>query len=399
MKASIRTWGARAAPRSINGGSMRFLAVGILSCLSATAHAQFESGSSGELGDVVIDEDTVLELPDDGILAYASLTVAPGITLTLTPNAANTPAFILATGDIVIGDGGEIDVSGGPGRSGGLGGRGGPGAFGGGSHVDDSVPASGGMGPGGGLVNPGGYGGNGGYGLAGNGPVGFNGKAYGSQLLLPLLGGSGGAGGTNYGGGGGGGAILLASDTRIHIGIGATIDARGGSGTAGYQSGSGGAIRLVAPVVSGSGTLDVFSGGSGHGRTRIDTLNTNDLGLTTRGGRETVGALMLAFLDVAPQLDVIGLGQASVPLDHAGEFLVVLPSGSPSTQTVTLQLTDFVGTIPLTVAVTPDSGAATFYDVEVDTSAAVDGVITFDVDVELPDNMPTVIQVWTRPAS
>ncbi len=375
---------------------MRVLTALVLSCLGATAHAQFESGSTGALGDVVIAADTAIELPPDGILNYASLTVSPGVTLTLTPNAANTPAFILATGDITIGDGGEIDVAGLPGRNGGLGGRGGPGAFAGGNHVDQGAPASGGMGPGGGLVNPAGAGGNGGYGLAGNGPVGFSGKAYGSQLLLPLIGGSGGAGGNDYGGGGGGGAILLASNTRIRIGVGGLVDARGGSGTGGYQSGSGGAIRLVAPVVTGSGTLDVFSGGSGHGRTRIDTLDTTSLNLITRGGRETVGALMLAFLDVEPQLDVIGLGQASIPLDHSGEFLVILPSGSASTQTVTIQLTDFVGTIPVTVAVTPDSGAAVFYDVDIDTSAAADGVIAFDVDVELPDNMPTLIQVWTR---
>lgn len=377
---------------------MRSLFVTACACLIATsARAQFDSGATGELGDVVIATDTAITLPADGVLDYASLTLQPGVRVTFVANGANTPVFVLAEGDIVIGDGAVIDLSGGDGGANGVGGRGGPGGFDGGAHVDDQVQASAGQGPGAGKSNPSGSGGNGGYAMKGGGAlVAFAGPTYGSPLLLPLVGGSGGAGGTGHGGGGGGGAILLASDTRVVFGDGAVVRARGGAGFGGYQTGSGGAVRVVAPSVEGPGTVDVGSGGSGHGFARVDTLQPAAVELTVPSGRFAVGSLMVSFLEDEPRLDLVGLGQASIPLDHDGEFLVVLPAGD-TTQDLSIALSGFVGIVPLRIALTPDVGDQVLVDVEVDAGAGADA--TFDLPLTFPANVGTVVRVWTRPAS
>jgi len=384
------------------GVSLATLGVSFALAFAGPAYADpFASGSTGALGNVVIAANTAVVLPPDGILNYASLTVKSGVTLTFTANTRNTPVFILASGDIVIEPSAILDVSGRDGNVNGLPGRGGPGGFDGGANVDSQVLASAGQGPGAGLANVGSLGssgGNAGYSVKGGGGLTqIAGQPYGSQLLLPLIGGSGGGGGGGHGGGGGGGAILLASTTRIALGTGAIVRSRGGAGYGGYQAGSGGAVRLLAPVVSGSATLDVSSGGGGHGRARVDTLDTSALDVTAPSARFTVATLMVAFLDAEPQIDLIGVGQASIPLGYEGEFLVILPTGASATQTVTLSLTDFFGTVPITVALTPDSGNQILYNADVDTSSAVDGVVTFDIDVDFPPNVATVVRVWTRP--
>jgi len=182
---------------------------------------------------------------------------------------------LLASGDVSVL--GTIDVSGSnapsflhePGR-------GGPGGFDGGWPGNDTLSAGNGYGPGGG---------GGGvfslgilYAIVGSGSYGAQasssyttstnlGAIYGSPLLVPMVGGSGGGGtigSPGSGGGGGGGAILIASNTQITNG--GSIIANGGEGYLGsgsyhYNSGSGGAIRIVAPVVAGSGVLSAAGPG------------------------------------------------------------------------------------------------------------------------------------------
>ena len=64
------------------------------------------------------------------------------------------------------------------------------------------------------------------------------------------------------GGGGGGGAILIASSTRIQINSSGAVRSRSGASVfnAG-NGGSGGAIRLVAPRVYGTGIINVNGSG------------------------------------------------------------------------------------------------------------------------------------------
>jgi hypothetical protein len=97
-----------------------------------------------------------------------------------------------------------------------------------------------------------------------------------NDYLIPLIGGSGGGARDNYNGGGGGGAILIASAEMIIIN--GTIRANPGSSGGSIQSqippflyyysgnGSGGAIRLVAPIIKGTGNLS-----TGTGRIRLES--------------------------------------------------------------------------------------------------------------------------------
>jgi hypothetical protein len=273
---------------------------------AASAQAAFNSGSTGADGALSPTVNTEIQLPESGILNYTTVNIPSGVTVKFKKNTANTPVFILASGNVTIA--GTIDIRGTDATS--------TGTYGDGAQGDDAIPGVGG---------PGGYDGGrggrddvqqrvdiirGGSGLgAGGGKGGLEGgdgcntvgyyhyvgtgggyatnayqaygagyqctastitvfaKAYGSPLLQPLLGGSGGGGGRGgtafpgSGGGGGGGAILIASSGVLQVT--GSINARGGDGggLAGTGAGgngaggSGGGIRLVGTTVSGNGSL------------------------------------------------------------------------------------------------------------------------------------------------
>jgi hypothetical protein len=113
-----------------------------------TLGAPFNSGSTEALGDLVITNDTVLEMPPDGIFNCKTFQIVSNAVLTFRRNPLNTPVYILATGDILID--GRIDVSGGQGSAA-NGGLGGPGGFNGGKPGSGDIPPGAGFGPGGGL--------------------------------------------------------------------------------------------------------------------------------------------------------------------------------------------------------------------------------------------------------
>jgi len=285
------------------------LAAALVALASAPALA-VNSGSTGSDGALNPTTNVEIALPPSGILNYTTVNIPVGVTVKFKRNAANTPVYLLASGDVTVA--GSIDIRGadakptgtdGDGNQAtqGMPGDGGPGGFAGGRGGKDDaaqrtaiIRGGAGLGPGGG---PGGLEGGdgcstlagyykyigvgGGYGAtsykiqtvascgAGYGPFG---ASYGSALLQPLIGGSGGGGGrggTNYpgsGGGGGGGAILIASSGTLKVT--GSIDATGGDGggLAGTNAGgrgaggSGGAIRLLATTVTGNGQL-VAAGG------------------------------------------------------------------------------------------------------------------------------------------
>jgi hypothetical protein len=275
-----------------------------------SAHAQsFNSGSTGADGAFSPTVNTEVQLPASGILNYTTVNVPTGVIVTFKKNTANTPVFMLASGNVTIA--GLIDIRGGDGKAtgtygdGALGddgipGVGGPGGFAGGrgGREGSGVITRGGsgLGPGGGpgaLDGADGcvdgsyyrrFGTGGGYAsiayqyvslyYCGVAAVTRYGKSYGSTLLQPLIGGSGGGGGrggTSFpgsGGGGGGGAILIASSGTIQLTSPGGIDATGGdgggvlgTGAGEYAAGgSGGAIRLVANTVTGNGRLTADGG-------------------------------------------------------------------------------------------------------------------------------------------
>lgn len=284
------------------------LVAALIAALASPSAWAVDSGSTGADGALNPTVNTEITLPPSGILNYTTVNIPAGVTVKFKRNAANTPIYLLASGDVTIA--GTIDIRGqdgkhsgtyGDGAQGddGLPGEAAPGGFSGGrggrddaQQRTDIIRGGGGLGPGGG---PGGLEGNNGCSPTGGyikyvggggghtrkaykletvvrcganyGPAG---ASYGSTLLQPLVGGSGGGGGrggTNYpgsGGGGGGGALLIASSGTLKIlNTAGAIDATGGdgggvAGTGGGgqgAGGSGGAIRLVGTLITGNGKL------------------------------------------------------------------------------------------------------------------------------------------------
>ena len=160
----------------------------------------FNSGSTGADGPFNPASNTTLTLPPSGVFNFTTINIPAGVTVTFTKNAANTPAILLATGNVTIS--GTINVSGGNGGPLGRPGAGGPGGFDGGPGGDGvtTALAGAGLGPGGAQAGTGCAGSGGSFGTAGTaascGSPGVPGPTYGSPLLRPILGGSGGSGGS-----------------------------------------------------------------------------------------------------------------------------------------------------------------------------------------------------------
>jgi hypothetical protein len=383
--------------------ALLLLWVGVLPCVSFAQG--FSSGSTGADGALNVAANTTLDLPPSGIFNYTTINVAAGATLRFNRNALNTPVFLLATGDITIA--GTINVSGDVGLSSPpVGAAGGPGGFDGGMPGFINVQPGAGYGPGagrgGGAYNSGvANAGSASYGGSASGLGSTNhGSVYGSPLLVPILGGSGGGGSTGspgIGGGGGGGAILLASNTRIVIA--GAVSAAGGNSPGGGGNGSGGAIRLVAPEVSGTGSLNVSGGNygavAGHGRIRIDTIDRRNLRYDfTPLAAANVGSFMAVFTTPVPRLDILNAAGTAIPEGAANPVFVQLPFGSNPNRTVTVQARNFSAVVAIRVVLTPDSGDPITYDDQIDNSTVNPAQTA--VAVTLPLNVRTHIGVWTR---
>lgn len=338
--------------------------------LGASSYAlAFDSGSTGADGAFNPIVNTEVQLPPTGILNYTTINIPSGVTVTFKKNAANTPVYLLASGNVTIS--GLIDIRGenspfvGTAADGnllddGLPGKGGPGGFAGGRGGQDGRNTT--RGPGGNGLGPGG-------GAGGDAPPGTSctassllhelgtagayandirpysaancgsivtamSSAYGSALLQPLIGGSGGGGGyggtelTGSGGGGGGGAMLIASS--ITITFNGEIYADGGqagtcvgTGCGGPGAGgSGGAVRLVATTLTGSGHIYARGVTSGYyyyssdGRIRLEADYLTFAGSTSPV--RTFSTPNPLFITNGPTLQI-----ASV----AGQVLTATPTG------------------------------------------------------------------------
>lgn len=366
------------------------LTVTALCAWATTANAQtFSSGSNGSLGAFNPTANTTIPLPPDGVLNYTTIFISSGITVTFTPNTANTPVTMLATGDVTIngtinlnGTNGTAGIPNSPGSQAGR--AGGPGGFAGGA---------GGMG---GQVNT--------FGSPGLGPGGGTPSAtiggslahatYGAQgtfgSLLPLFGGSGGAGGVQIScaggtaicngesGAGGGGAIAIASTTKIIVNSTGTITARGGdhwsSGVSSNQGGtsgvgSGGAIRLVAPEITNQGTLVALGGRvltqgfvvGGDGVIRAEALVFGPFAATTPsasivGTLGPVTAASTPALINLPTLAFTSIGGVAPPTTPTGSFTtadVTLPGGTTNPVPITLTATNTPPAITYTIKLLP----------------------------------------------
>jgi hypothetical protein len=203
----------------------------------------------------------------------------------------------------------------------------GAGGYGGGAAAFAGGPGQAGLGPAGGNPNGGCSTGNGSS--SGGGLGGFSGDVF----LVPLVGGSGGAG-TGGSGGAGGGALLIASSVSITVtGI---ITANGGKATT--FSGAGGGVRLVAPLVAGTGTITASGGsstcGGVSGIVRLEAFQQTFTGTfpSTNYYLATPVNLFLPASTAQPSIMVTSIGGVAVPANPTGSFTVpdvVLNSSSP----------------------------------------------------------------------
>ena len=374
----------------------------------------FNSGSNGSYGALNISTSQTVQLPPNGILHCTTVSIKSGGILTFSRNALNTPVYILATGDVTIT--GRIWVTG-EDSSSGKAGRGGPGGFDGGppGFAAAGIKAGPGRGPGGGQKGQWlsstdrTHAGSGSFKLAAAAGVGA-GAVYGSHLLIPLIGGSGGGGGqgstsTSYGGGGGGGAILIASNTKIVFTTNGVnqIFARGGNpyydltaSSVSSGAGSGGAVRLVAPVIQGSASVDVGGGfnsvtSGGNGRFRVDALDQSGFNSFDIDSR---GSMMVIFPTPISKLSIASAAGTTISENATGQVTVLLPVGSDPNQTIQVRARDFGGVVPIRVRLVPESGDATTFDATIDNT--VNNPATTNVPVTLPINTGVRIEVFTR---
>lgn len=384
------------------------LAAGLLA-LASFARAQtveFDSGSTGALGDVVITNDTTLVLPPDGVLHYKSFALKNQAALRFVKNAHNTPVYLLSQGDVVIE--GRIFVSG-NGSAANFGrGMGGPGGFDGGQRGADPMPPGDGQGPGGGRAGL--ESGPSSPTSAGSGvflqPWGAgstnSGAVYGNAALIPLIGGSGGGGTPATGGGGGGGAILIASNTRIVMPDNGNhfIDATGGEwGTSSaWNGGSGGAIKLVAPRIAVTRLFVHNRNGTGSpGRIRLDAVDYtgSNFGYVNPAQALSFGSMLATGLEGnQPRLELVSVAGQPLPTNSTANGFILLPPGSVGEQPVVVRARNFGTQVPVNVVVAPDNGPTATYPLVVNNTTQNPATAT--VTVTIPANTPVKINAWTR---
>ncbi|NUN94648.1 MAG: hypothetical protein HUU16_00600 [Candidatus Omnitrophica bacterium] len=313
---------------------------------------------------------------ESGIWNFTTIDLPSGITVQFNKNTSNTPVIWLATGEVNIAGGIDLDGEDGfgtvtPGDES----PGGPGGFAGGLggrrfEISGSYAGTPGQGPGGGFPGtipdePVGAG-NGSYGTKGTGSgASLSGEVYGNRYIQPLLGGSGGGGGrsANQGnggnGGGGGGGLLIASSDLITLNgsIHANGGEGGGAGLGGPGgNGSGGGIRLAAPMIEGTGSILAVGGSNtngqgGDGRIRLDGFDVSPS--ITSSPPASFGPPISTGLENQATIVITQVAGAGVPANPTGNLaspdVIFTETGSV---TVDLQTTNIPVGSDLTVRIT-----------------------------------------------
>lgn len=211
------------------------------------------------------------------VFKYDSVNIGPTVTVRFENHPSRAPVVWLVDTTVTID--GTVDLIGGDGLA--LVAtptEPGPGGFRGGSaEVSGGSPSSAGFGPGGGNRTGEREGGS--YRTLGHTSISA-GSTYGNDRVLPLIGGSGGTPwpSGNWAAAAGGGAILIAADETITVN-GSVLANGGGSTFNGSAAGSGGAIRLLADRVQGTGMLRAVGGNAlgllgGSGRIRLEAVQS-----------------------------------------------------------------------------------------------------------------------------
>lgn len=352
--------------------------------VSAQTFNSGSTGSDGALnfttpGTVVFNPAALnLDPAGDNVFNFTTINIGAGVTVQLQDGLLRgKPVVWLASGAVTIA--GTLDLSGQAGQPVGSTSQTnrlalpGPGGYPGGVGDNSVSSQQPGFGPGGGtLASCNNHAGNGAAHATfpQNNCGAPNPPLYDNTVLVPLRGGSGGGGGAAGGGGGGGaggGAIRIESSSSITVT--GSILANGGDGggssvanSATGGAGSGGALHLIAPIVSGNGTLSTAGGGGaycalgGLGRVRIDAFNQQFTGTIT--GVSTTGTPYNVPLPTSqPAVRVVSIAGINVPTNTSGSFITpdvvmnqpgavnvnVATSNVPPGTTVTLWLISEVG--------------------------------------------------------
>lgn len=395
----------------------------------ASAQTTFNSGSTGALGPLSPTVNTAITLPDDGVLNYTTVNIPSGVTVAFIKNSANTPVTVLASGDVTIA--GVVNVNGldgvpesstGPPLN--VGASAGPGGFVGGNGgmrgTDD--PGTTGQGPGGGPGCS--------QATCNNSPTGHGtyGAAASFVSLVPLFGGSGG-GGTRANsqsgqtiaggsGGGGGGAIVIASSTKVTVA--GSITANGGKGgmiglNCSFNrvtgSGSGGAIRLVAPQILGAGTIEAtpgiqpscFYNASHSGRIRLEANTLSFAGVSTPGyasGAPTgVSPTSVPPLISAPSLRIASIAATAMPPVPTASSTtpdVTLPIGTSNLVPVVLSANNIPVPTQFTIQVHSPSTSSPMLTVTSGASSGVFASSTATANVTLTPSQVTVLIAYAN---
>jgi hypothetical protein len=230
------------------------------------------------------------------VFKYSSVNIASNMSVTFSNHPSRAPVVWLVTGNVTIN--GELNLDGAtystdPLRLA----EPGPGGFRGGASLQGSfVPAGSGFGPGGFPQT-----------------FGYYSGIYGSPQIIPVLGGSGGAG-NSTGGGGGGGAILIACPGVITVN--GSCHANGGIGN---WHGSGGAIRLVADQIQGSGSLLANFYNLGRIRLEANTFSVT-LGTAPAPSMGLPTPVMIWPPTNAATVRLVSIGSQSAPVDPRAQI-------------------------------------------------------------------------------
>ena len=180
---------------------------------------------------------------------------------------------------------------------------------------------------------------------------------------MPLIGGSGGSATVGiYGGGGSGGAFFIAASGIIVLT--GSISASGGGGQ--NYGGSGGAIRLVADQILGSGHIDAIGANSANvGRTRLQANDVSQsLNVAPPTPAEPPNPVVLWPTSNAPTVRVVSVSGQNAPSDPRA-ILENNPAdvnvATPNAVTILLEAQNFPTNGTVNVFVKPRNAEQTTY--------------------------------------
>lgn len=381
----------------------------LLLILTTAAFAQWTgSGSSGVDGALNIGTDTPgvingvftfdpvalnLDLDGDNIFHFTTITVRDNITVKFRSDRLRHPGpvVLLASGAVAIQGRLNLDGENGHAYDANESVRRpsipGPGGYPGGAGAKVNGLAQAGFGPGGGRVaTPASFGCPAGF-VTNTTPSWCTGAGapptYGNNLLQPLVGGSGGSGTTfsgqqfGAGGGAGGGAIRISSSVAIVFGASVNtngspvacseqfyISVDGGAGGSNRGGpGTGGAVYLQAPVISGCtnhvyarGGFQADFGSASAGRVRFDANNI--VNVTASPVTALPGPLVDVPLPSAPaRIRITSINNVLAPANPGGGYTVPdVTINSPNAVPVVVAASNIPINTPVTLFVSSEAG-------------------------------------------